>query len=319
VDARGVAQRAIAAADRLGTLAPASPHLVHMPSHTYSQVGRYADATRVNEAAVTAELALFEVQKAQGFTVSKDWRHHNQHFLWFAALMEGRGDVALQAARDIAERAAKSESTFGEYRRSLPVLALMRMQRWEAVLAEPAPASRKGLQQALTEQARGVAYARTGRLAQARTALAQVEAGGATLAKAHASANRFDVMLREVAQSAADHLRAEIASAEGRHDEALKLQARALAASAKADDNEPPMLAAGARVALGDLQLRAGRAALAEATYREDLAAQPGSGWALNGLTRALQAQGKTAEADRLKPQLEAAWALADAGLKAAR
>jgi hypothetical protein len=319
VDARGVAQRAVAAADRLGSLAPASPHLVHMPSHTYSQVGRYADATRVSQAAMSAETTLFDVQKTQGFSVSKDWRNHDQHFLWFAALMEGRGDVALQAARELAERASKSESTFGEYRRSLPVLALMRMQRWDAVLAEPAPATRKGLQQALTEQARGVAYARTGRLPQARTALALLDTGAATLAKAHASKERFDVMLRDIAQAAGDHLRAEIASAEGRHDEALKLQASALTASAKADDNEPPMLAAGARVALGDLQLRAGRAAQAEATYREDLAALPGSGWALNGLSRALQAQGKTAEADRLKPQLEAAWALADAGLKATR
>jgi tetratricopeptide (TPR) repeat protein len=126
-------------------------------------------------------------------------------------------------------------------------------------------------------------------------------------------------MLREVAQAAGDHLRAEIASAEGRHDEALKLQTQAVAASAKADDNEPPMLAAGARLALGDLQLRAGRAAQAEATYREDLAALPNSGWALAGLSRALQAQGKTAEAVRLKPQLDAAWALADANLKTTR
>jgi hypothetical protein len=38
VDAPGVAQRAVAAADRLGALAPQAPHLVHMPSHTYVHV-----------------------------------------------------------------------------------------------------------------------------------------------------------------------------------------------------------------------------------------------------------------------------------------
>ena len=45
-DADGVVQRAVAAADRLGALAPGSPHRVHMPSHTYLHVGRYADAPR---------------------------------------------------------------------------------------------------------------------------------------------------------------------------------------------------------------------------------------------------------------------------------
>ena len=71
-DADAVAQRAVAAADRLGALAPGSPHLVHMPSHTYIHVGRYADALRVNQAAVAADLTLAEQQKAQGFVVSKD-------------------------------------------------------------------------------------------------------------------------------------------------------------------------------------------------------------------------------------------------------
>ena len=77
------------------------------------------------------------------------------------------------------------------------------------------------------------------------------------------------------------------------------------------------MLAAGARVALGDLQLRAGRAAQAEQTYREDLALMPASGWALSGLAQALRAQGKAADA--LKPRLDRAWPLADSGLKTLR
>jgi tetratricopeptide (TPR) repeat protein len=316
VDARGVAQRAEAAADRLGGLAPASPHLVHMPSHTYGRIGRYADAARVNEVAVAADVTLMAEQKAQGFENTKDWRNHDQHFLWFAALMQGRGDAALQAAREIAGRAAKAEHIFGDYRRSLPLLALLRLQRWEAVLAEPAPPARFGLGQALGEQARGVAYARTGRLPQAREALAKAETGAATVAQAHKGKEGFDRVLRELAETGVAQLRAEIASAEGRHDEALKQQALAVTTSQRPDDNEPPMLAAGARLALGDLQLRAGQAAQAEQTFREDLALMPASGWALHGLSQALRAQGKAAEADALKPQLDQAWAQADGALR---
>lgn len=315
-DAHGVAQRALASADRLGTLAPSSPHLVHMPAHTYVHVGRYADAARVNESALAVETTLREAQKTQGFEISKDWRNHDQHFLWFAALMQGRGDAALAAARGVAERAASSQGIYGEYRRSLPVLSLLRLQRWEALLAEPPPTGTKGLAQVLGGQARGVALARSGRLREARAALAQVDAGTATVNRAHASNKGFDRTLRDMVAASGDSLRAEIAFTEGRHDAALVLQAQAVLESRRADESEPPMLGAGARLVLGEMQLRAGRKAQAEQTYREDLAAQAGSGWALDGLARALQAQGKAADAQGLQAPLALAWAQADAALR---
>ena len=317
-DAAPVAQRAVAAAERLGRLAPASPHLVHMPSHIFVRVGRYADATRVNEEAVAADLALMAAQKAQGFSVSKDWRNHDQSFLWYAALMQGRGDVAVAAARDLAGR-MKGEHAFAEYRRSLPVLALLRLERWDALVNEPLPAGGAGMAQALGEGARGVAFARTARLGDAQAALERADAGAAMVAKTHSKPKGFDRMLREMTVVASARLRAEIASAEGRHDDALKLQAMAIKAAKRADSNEPPMLAAGARVALGELQLRAGRAAEAEETFRADLAAQPGSGWALSGLSRALAAQGRAADAQPVATQLAQAWSAADTSLTARR
>lgn len=45
-------ERAIAAADRLGGLAPESPHLLHMSAHILVRIGRYHDAARVNEEAI---------------------------------------------------------------------------------------------------------------------------------------------------------------------------------------------------------------------------------------------------------------------------
>ena len=92
-----------------------------------------------------------------------------------------------------------------------------------------------------------------------------------------------------------------------------------MAASERADNNEPPMQAAGARVALGDLQLRAGQPLQAEQTFRADLALMPHNGWALNGLALALRAQGKPIEAQALQPQLDQAWAQADGALRLAR
>jgi len=287
-----------------------------MPAHTYVHVGRYADAARVNESALAVEVDLREAQRTQGFEISKDWRNHDQHFLWFAALMQGRGDAALAAARGVAERAAKSQSIYGEYRRSLPVLSLLRLQRWEALLAEPPPAGTQGLAQVLGAHARGVALARSGRLREARAALAQVDAGAAIVNRAHASNKSFDRTLRDTVAASGDRLRAEIAFAEGRHDAALALQEQAVLESRRADESEPPMLGAGARLVLGEMQLRAGRNRQAEQTYREDLAAQSGSGWALHGLARALQAQGKVSDAQVLQTPLASAWASADSELR---
>ena len=132
-----------------------------------------------------------------------------------------------------------------------------------------------------------------------------------------ASTSKDDVGISNVADAMLARLRAEVAVAERRTDEALAQQARAVAASKDADASEPPRLAAGTRLAMGDLQLQLGRAADAEATFRADLAALPESGWALNGLARALAAQGKAAEAAAVRARGERAWPQADAALKA--
>ena len=73
------------------------------------------------------------------------------------------------------------------------------------------------------------------------------------------------------------------------------------------------------RLSLGAVLLDAGRAAAAEAVYREDLAHNRANGWALTGLQRALEAQGKTAEAARIHAQLRRAWATADVGPRGSR
>ena len=50
VEATTTPERAEVAADRLEKLMPGAGHIVHMPSHIYYRVGRYADAAQVNDA-----------------------------------------------------------------------------------------------------------------------------------------------------------------------------------------------------------------------------------------------------------------------------
>ena len=63
---------------------------------------------------------------------------------------------------------------------------------------------------------------------------------------------------------------------------------------------------------LGQVYLKAKRWADAEKAFRDDLAEQPGSGWALRGLTLALMKQGKSADAAAMKAKWEKAWGDAD-------
>jgi tetratricopeptide (TPR) repeat protein len=317
VDSAGpMARRAEGAADRLAGLAPASPHLVHMPSHIHVRLGRYADATRENERALGLDDSLDASLQAQGFSLTKDWRGHNTAFAWFAAIMEGRGDLALALARRRAERAAKSEHVFGEYGRAMPVLTLQRLERWPALLAEPRTAGTRGLAAALDGQARGVALLRLGRVDEARAELPAVEAGAKAIAAAHAADSDDDELLRGLANWALHSLQAEIALAQARPREAIAQQALARVAARPAERSEPPMLGAVADLALGDLQLRAGQAAAAEQTFRADLAAWPDSGWALRGLRRAAAAQGQTRRAAEFDSRIAAHWPAADAALR---
>ena len=313
-DAVPVAARALPAADRLGRLAPKSPHLLHMPSHTYAHVGRYADATRVNQLAVAADESLMADLGRQGFAVAFDWRGHNTHFQWYGALMEGRGELALETARAAAGR-SKGEHEYAEYVRSLPLLTLLHLQRWDALLAEPVPAGGKGLAAVLDGMARGIAMVRKGDTAGARAALARVQPQADALVARHTGRDYMARMLRSLAGSASKELAAELAFAEGRIDAALALQEQSVEAAHDAGRAEPPMLASGPRLRLGAMQLRAKRYLEAEQTFRADLARHPASGWALHGLGKTLAAQGKDADARATQRALAGSWARAEAGV----
>jgi tetratricopeptide (TPR) repeat protein len=307
-DAVAVASRAQAAADRLGQLAPASPHLLHMPAHTYVHLGRYADATRVSQQAVAADPALAKAQQAQGFTGSKDWRGHNLHFLWYAALMSGQEDAALRAAAGMAERVAQSDGSFAGYARSLRPLTLVRFERWAEVLREPAVATQGDVPALWDAWARGVAQARLGNLREARAAQARLQAIASTVRKPQAASSDLDATAAAMAAFAQANLQAEIAAADGDPGAAVAHQQAALEVSENLDQREPPMLADSARLGLGRLQALAGRWRDAESAFRQALADAPGSGWALRGLASALAGQGRDGEAAAVRGQLERAW-----------
>ena len=96
--------RAEAAADRLRRQMPGAGHMVHMPSHIYWRVGRYADAVTVNTEAVQADLAYFK--PAQPSPIYRGLYYpHNIDFIWQSASMQGRSAETVRAANEFASNA----------------------------------------------------------------------------------------------------------------------------------------------------------------------------------------------------------------------
>ena len=86
VEASQDPDRAVPSADLLGGLMPGAGHLVHMPSHIFIRVGRYADASAANVSAIAADESYIEQCQAQGL-YPIGYYPHNIHFLWSASTL----------------------------------------------------------------------------------------------------------------------------------------------------------------------------------------------------------------------------------------
>jgi tetratricopeptide (TPR) repeat protein len=311
--------RGEAAADRLRPLMPAAGHLVHMPAHIYWRVGRYADAVAVNVEAVEADRA-YMARRAPSAIYRGLYYPHNIDFIWQAASMEGRSAETIRAAREFAETAPPAmlrEMPDMETAPAAPLFALARFGRWEEILRQPPPAAELPYVTGAWRYARGLAYAATGRRAEAEAELAALRRLAAGVPADRTLA--FFFKTQTILALAENVLAGEIAARSGQTDVAVR---HFLAAVAEQDGHwftEPPVWYYPVRQSLGAALLAGGRAVEAEAVYRDDLRRNPDNGWSLFGLARSLRAQGKAAEAAAVEARFQKAWARADVTLQASR
>ncbi len=319
VEASADPRRAEAAADRLLPLMPGAGHMVHMPSHIYWKVGRYADAVNANTAAVEADRRYFET--ATPSPIYRGLYHpHNLDFIWQAASMQGRSAETFRAAGEFASAASPQmikEMPDMETAPVAPVVALVRFGRWDEVLRQPPPPKDWLYTRGVWHYARGMAFNAKGQAAEARGELSQLEQVLQAMPEQRTVA--FFFRARNMQQLAANVLAGEIAAKAGDIATAERLLRAAVAEQDTHWFTEPPPWYFPVRQALGAVLLQAGRAADAEKVYREDLQQNPGNGWSLFGLTQSLEKQGKTTEAAQTGERFRKAWAQADVTLPASR
>ena len=310
-------EKGVPAADRLNGQAPDAGHLVHMPSHIYWRVGRYEEAAEINQRASAADERYFAWCGPDAFYRAA-YYPHNVHFLWAAAMAEGRAELAIMTSRKLAAstREMLVEMPFTQEFVATPMFTLARFGQWDAVLGEPIPDDAHVYLVGVSAYTRGLAQVRTGQLDAADASMAQlvaqvqrpeletlVLAGGTSSARS----------LLAIGQA---HLEGEIASARGDDAAALEALERAVTLHDAIPYMEPPPWYASPRLALGAQLLEMDRAAAAADVYRADLDAYPQNGWALFGLARSLDQAGKPAEAEWAMTGFENAWARADAPLE---
>jgi len=312
----GLAEKA---ADTLATLVPGAGHLVHMPAHTYWRVGRYHDASEVNVKAAAVDEAYIKQCNAQGFYPAS-YYPHNIHFLWAASTMEGRSQVALEAARKVAANVRleqiKDFPTV-EYFKTIPLVALVQFGRWQEILNEPVPDAGLDYFAAIRHYARGVALARTGRLADARAERAALVPLRDSVKVTFLDTN--DLPATTLLKIADALLQGEIALAENATGAAIRHFQTAVQTQDSLPYMEPPFWYYPTRQSLGATLMRAKRYAEAEAVYRKDLEGYPHNGWSMFGLAQSLEAQGKTKDAAELREMFGHVWARADVTLNGSR
>jgi pimeloyl-ACP methyl ester carboxylesterase/tetratricopeptide (TPR) repeat protein len=319
VEATSTPERAEKAADTLLTLMPAAGHMIHMASHIYQRVGRYADAIRSNQLAIEADEDYITQCRAQGL-YPMAYYPHNIHFLWFAATADAQSKVAMDAAAKVAAKipdAALAEMPLLAGFRVVPYWANVRFGRWAAILAEPAPPASNVFLTGAWHFARGTALVATGKVAEADEALRALEA---LMDRKELDAPLFSPNTgRAILGIAPKVLAGEIAAAKGEFDRAIA----ALEQGVRLEDalvyTEPSEWAYPVRQALGAVLLQAGRAAEAETVYWEDLKRNRENPWALTGLVQALSAQKKDALAAVVEVRRVKAMARADTTLPASR
>ena len=143
-------------ADRLGRIAPAASHLVHMPSHTFYGIGRYKDAAAVNVAAIAADNSYVTKVRPPASNYRTGLLAHDMHFAINSALIRGDGSTALKVAAAFREKFGDRMGAIG----SGAFYAYGLHDDVDAVLA--APEEEKAFAKVFRHYARGEALARRG-------------------------------------------------------------------------------------------------------------------------------------------------------------
>ena len=294
-DFPAIAEHGLPAARHYASIAPDSPHALHMPSHIFSRVGQWQDSIDTN------------IRSRAASRSDRD-AYHALDYMAYAALQLGRDKDVRGWVEFVATAPKPNEETRQIAYAGAAIPARFALERGDwagaARLAlHPAPAQfdwrlfPEG--EAVNAYARGLGAARDGNATAAKSEIARlVELRAAMIAQ------KKDYWV-EQANIQIDTLTAWAARAEGRNGDALALMQ---AAADREDRTEEHIMMPGrvipVREMLGELLLDLDEPALASSAFEQSLRADPKRFRSLYGAARAAELAGDRVKATKFYSEL---------------
>ncbi|KAL4806293.1 hypothetical protein BDV18DRAFT_139146 [Aspergillus unguis] len=308
-------ENALSIADNLRGLVPDAGHLNHMPTHLDILCGEYKAAMASNSQAIESDKRFVARRGAVNFYTL--YRAHNYHFRIYAAMFAGQSRVALETARELEEQIPEDllrvqsppMADWLEGFLGVKVHVLVRFGRWSDLLALPAPTDKElyCATTAMIHYGRGIAYAATGRVAEAEQERANFQEA---LKKVPASRTLFNNTCVDILSVASAMLAGEIEYRKANFSTAFEHLRHAVHLDDTLPYDEPWGWMQPTRHALGALLLEQGKVEEAAAVYAADLGyddtlprplQHAGNIWALTGYLECLERLGKDVDAAVMK------------------
>ena len=284
-------ERALGSADRLEATMPIVGHVVHMPAHIYVRVGQYNKAIDSNMRSVKVDAEFLELWGDRPLpnlgTYPLSAKIHAPHaidFIKYASSFQGDYGTAIDAANKLVSKIKPSNYHKGRNQKRISGVCLLNKMfgHWDAILDSQPLATGTPYLDGIWSYCRGGAYIAKGDLNSARRELGDI---WRIISLNNVDESRVGpTPVSSILKLAALALSGEIKQASGNLDSAIADYEAAIVIEDKNGYIEPPDWPQPIRHYLGAALLEAGRAAEAEAVYRQDLAWHKNNGWALFGL-----------------------------------
>jgi tetratricopeptide (TPR) repeat protein len=301
VEASASPGRALASADKLGSLLPTVSHMVHMPSHIYIRTGMYDKGNKVNKSAIEGYRAYRQLMPSveNGAFI---YLFHNIHMQATCAMNGGTYREAADASTLLRQELPAEylsgpppEAEYLQYMYMSELFTEIRFGHWDKILAMPALPDSLLYASILQSFGRSLAYARLHRFSEAHSEIGKMEKTLASSDRLKKRMGAFNTAYAggEVAVAMAKGV---LAEAENRFSEAETWLGKAVQLEDQMVYDEPKDWLLPPRQYLGAVMLKAGKFGNAEAVFRKDLDFNPNNGWSLKGLEMALAAQHREKE-----------------------
>ena len=161
-DVPALAQKALPAARAYADIAPAVPHALHMPSHTFTRVGFWKESVTTNTRSAA------ESEKTSGWAEAMHARDYTT-YAYLQMGMDAQAKANMEEGIALADRPGNTQGAAGAGPNmfalaAMPARYAMERQQWaEAAALQPRPAPGTPYTEAITHFVRAVGAARAGR------------------------------------------------------------------------------------------------------------------------------------------------------------